>query len=363
MTSINNLASTPESTQLHQKEPAIPGFPNEISRYILFLTNDSQKTTVVSHDWNVLTFPVAKESNKYDLERTILLITKALDPVLCHDPVKLAECIADLKEIQDAHQSLTNSVTTCGQIKRLFLISKGLVIGMLRNLTREEKDLLETAIAKDLPDSMKDIFEISGLALWRVYARLYSSHENPVNSDTFFTLLQSCNPLSIKDRGEALFFAIQANNMEFAQMLLANGPISEEAGKKAVVCLYNWYIPNCVELILAILANGLTLLGRGVALCIAARNNNSELAKLILADGPIGEIERGLAVKEAHHINNLELIKLFLANGPIPEDSREYVVERSAYDPTRLETHQLLATPFERIQAEFNRLFVIRSPR
>ena len=128
MTPINN--TTQDSTQLVQEGP-IRVLPNEIMECILFRTNESESTTLVNHNWNVLSLPATKEAYKYDLKQAIRLHIETL----C--PFTFAGCIGELAEILDLHQFLADCVTTCGQAKRLFLTGQGLVIGSLSNLPKE----------------------------------------------------------------------------------------------------------------------------------------------------------------------------------------------------------------------------------
>ncbi|MFI5344474.1 MAG: ankyrin repeat domain-containing protein, partial [Chlamydiales bacterium] len=286
----------------------------EILESILFLTNHSESTRFVSHIWNDLTFTAAKNSKNQELKQTIPLIIEKLNPGT-H-----AECIADLAELQEAHRSLSDYVTTFAEVQRLFLIEKGLVIGILRKLPVEERDQLQEALDEELPDSMKDLFEISKLNLRTV---------KNINLDTFFTLLQSYQPLSKKDRGEAVVQAAEINNLDFVKLLLANGPISKLFRGAAVDAAAK---SNNIELVKLLLANGaISEIHREYAVLKAAKNNNLELFKLLLADGPISEWYRGVIVmKAAANIYNKAIVRLILAKGSIIPYHRGLAVEEAA---------------------------------
>jgi hypothetical protein len=239
---------------------------------ILFFTNQSRFTRLVSRKWNDLTFAGIENFKKREIKQTIRLIIDKLN-LDTH-----AQFITDLAEIQDAHHSLTKFLVTPSQIQRLFLISKGVVIGILRKLPEEKSDQLQIALSEELPDSMKDLFVISKLNLKRI---------KDIEQDTYFTLFQSCRPLSITDRGKAFSVAIRIKNIIFVKLLLADGPISVHV--------------------------------RGWAVCKAAKKDNLELAKLLLTNGPILIDDRGWAVYKAAKNNNQKLVELLLANGPIPQ--------------------------------------------
>ncbi|MFI5344475.1 MAG: hypothetical protein ACHQUC_09670 [Chlamydiales bacterium] len=301
----------PQTTSL--SEGPIKTIPTEILQSILFLTNHSESTRLVSRNWNVLTFTPAKNSNIHELNQTISLITEKLNPDT-H-----AECIAALAAVQDAHESCY--VNTFAEVRRLFLINKGLVIGILRKLPEEERDQLQIAIGEELPDSMKDLFEISKLDLTDDLAAV----EN-LDLDTFFTLLQSCQPLSMDDREKAFFLAVYLDDIEFVKLVLADGPISEYHRALAVCEATENNNPDLVRLLLSKSCQPLSIDDREKAFFLAVHLDDIEFVKLVLADGPISEDHRGFAVYEATENNNPDLVRLLLSNGPISEDHRELAI-------------------------------------
>jgi hypothetical protein len=263
---------TPAIASLPEEGP-VRTIPLEILTYILFLTNDSERNLLVSHYWKDLTFTTAKNANSLVLKQSIQWITEKLNPDA------YSKCIADLAELQKVHQSLSDDIPIFAEIRQLFLISKSLIIGLLRKLPEEERDQLQIKIGDQLPDSMKDLIEISKLDLESV---------DNVDLDTYSMLLKSYQTLSIEDRGDAVLHAAEINSTEYVEILLANGPISEE--------------------------------DRGAAVCeVVARYGNLELVELLLANGPISEDDRGMALQRASRNNDLELITLLLANGPVPQ--------------------------------------------
>jgi hypothetical protein len=192
--------------------------PSEIVKYILFLTNQRENTQLVSRAWKDLAFEAIKQPTKQELKQTIRLITEQLDPG------RHAQCIADLAEIQAGRQPSSNYLATYVAVGQLFLVVKGLVIGAIRKLPVKEKDQLQLAIGDQLPESMKDLFKISKLNFIPSITDFFTSSKQDifeisrlttenVDLDTFFTLLQSCHPLSIDMRSYVVHAAIKRNNI------------------------------------------------------------------------------------------------------------------------------------------------------
>jgi hypothetical protein len=290
MTPINNTnqAPGPQSTLLVQEGP-ITALPSEIVGCILFYTNDSGSARLVNRDWNIINFTTVKNSQKNDLKQTILLLTETLSPDT-H-----AECIVALAEIQEAHHTLSGHATTCSEARRLFLITKGLLVGILRKLPEEERNQLQKALGEELPDSMKDLFKICTLHLIPSITDFSNgSATEDVNLDTFFVLLQSYPDLTMFMRARAVSAAANRNNIGCLKLLLASGPITDDT--------------------------------RGNAVFTTVQRNNIEGVKLLLANGPISEVYRGRSVWHATEINNIELAQLLLDNGPISEEDRKGIL-------------------------------------
>ena len=233
------------------QEGPIKKIPADIVGSILYFANESESTRLVSQDWNERTFAVVTYKNQ-ELERTISVIIEKLNPDT------QAQCIAELGELQDAHQFKSKFVVSFPEARQVFLTNKGSLVGILRKLSEEERDQLQNAIGDELPDSLKDVFEISKLHF------MSFENVNNVNVDTFFTLLQSYQPISMDDRGTAV---ANLNNIEFVRLLLANGSISTES--------------------------------RGVAVSRSVFENNLELVRLLLANGSISTEYRGYVVNSA----------------------------------------------------------------
>jgi hypothetical protein len=278
MTHAINTNQTIESQTVPFQEGPIKTIPADIVGSILYFANNSESTRLVNQDWNERTFAVVAYKNQ-ELERTIPLIIKKLDPAT------QAQCIAELTDLQRALSPLVFNQLTFREARFSFLDNKAELVIILRKLPENERDQLQNAIGEELPNSLKDVFEISTLNIRTV---------GNINVDTFFTLLQSYQPLSRDDRGWAVANAANFDNMEFVKLLLASGPISME--------------------------------DRGWAIQIAAYRNNLELVKLLLANGPILERSRGFIVLRAVSDNNLELVKVLLAGGPIPHEDRRAAI-------------------------------------
>lgn len=248
----------------------------DLLELILIFTNESENTRLVSRHWNVLTFTAFIKIKTQELKQTIQLITEQLDPG--------AQCTADLVKFQNTHHFFHEG--TFAKVRNLFLTDKGSVIGIFRKLPMQERDQLQITIGNQLPDSMKNFFEISRVSLWYV---------PNVDRDTLFTLLQSYQPLSKEARHLAILDAARNNNTEFIKLLLADG--------------------------------SMTYADREVLLMQADRLNNLEVFKLLLAIRPISERTRELSFVEAARLNNLEVVKLLLANGPISETIRAIAID------------------------------------
>lgn len=307
ITSVNKIL---ESTQLALlPEGPFGTIPLEIVESILFFTNNGESTRLVSWIWKDRTFPAAKNSNIHELQQTILLIAENLNPD------KHAQWITDLAEIQDTHQSHSNDAATFAKVKQLFLINKGLVIGILRKLSVEDRNQLQRKIGHQLPDSMKDIFKISTLDI-----KAAKDIQN-LNLDTFFTLLQSCQPLSVEDR-EAAFFAA-SYNVGFVKLLLTDGPLSEKVRK------YLGF-PNDPAFIKSVLANNSNseeFLGEAACRVTDAFSSCYDVekrVKLLLGIGSISEkMRRKAAIQAFYNNRGLEVVRLLLANGPTSKEHQE----------------------------------------
>jgi hypothetical protein len=327
ITKVNQIFEPQTAQPILLQEGPIRIIPTEIVGSILFLANHSESTRLVSRVWKALTLTADKKANGHELEQTFRLITEKLNPDT------YAKCIADLAELQGTHQSLSGYVATFAEVRGLFLIDKGFGIGILRKLPSEERDQLQIAIGDQLPDSMKDVFKIS---------KLHPQTVKNVVLDTFFTLLQSYQPLSGYQRGWAVSTAAENNNIEFVKLLLADGPISENLlGRAVMIAAKN----NNLKLARLLLANGpIHDQDRAAAVENATVNNNPELVELLLANEPISEYYRGQTVILAARYNHLEIVKLLLANGPISEEQREEAV-RLATKNNNPELIRLLREP------------------
>jgi hypothetical protein len=292
------IASLPLPLDLVPEGP-IRTFPSEIIERILFFSNHSESTRLVCRAWTVLTFKATINFNNHELKQTFSLITEKLN-LDTHAKYK-----TDLTELQHAHQPNSNHVTTFAEVRRLFMIVKGSVIGILRKLPEGERDQLQKILDDQFPNSMRDLFKLSEFKLPHPSLERF----NHIKLDTLFTLLHSYLPLSIDDQEPTFEVAAGNNPPEFVRLLLANGPISEHI--------------------------------RGLVVESAAKNNNLELVRLLLADGPILKWRRGWTVEIAAENNNLELAKLLLANGPISKRDREKAIGK-AQDNNNLDLITLL---------------------
>ena len=289
-------------------EGPIKSISFEILEYILFLTNQSEITQWVSHAWRDLTFSSVKYSRKTELIQTIQLIIERLNPYT-H-----ALSITNLTILKNV-KSFSEYVVTFEKVNECFLVGKGLIVCILRNLPENERIQLQKALDRDLPNSMKNVFEISTLNIRTVES---------VDLDTFCTLLQSDQPLSRHDREEAAIHAAFINNLEYLKLLLANGPISERCRAK-IVCF--GVESNNLKLIKWVLVNGsISEKHLGQAVWVAAENNNPILVKWLLAYGPISSFYRGLAAVEAARNNNIEIIKILLVDGSISEEFQNFEI-------------------------------------
>jgi hypothetical protein len=281
----------------------------EILEYILFLTNQSENTRWVCHEWKDLTITAVKYTKKPELTQTIQLIIEKLNPY------KHALCITNLDALQTMQQSFSDYLVTLEKVRHYFLVGKGLVICILRSLPEEERNQLQNVIGAQLPDSTKNVFEISTLNIRTV--------EN-VDLDTFFTLLQSAQPLSMKDREEAALHAAFISNLQYLKALLTNGPISDTCRAKII---WGAIRKNDLELIEWVLANGsISRRHLGRAVWIATENNYLIGVKWLLAYGLISEFYRGLAVVEAARNNHIEIVKILLTDGPISEEDQKFAL-------------------------------------
>ena len=315
----SSIASQPPPLDLIPKW-SIRILPHEIVGHILFFTNHSESTRLVSWEWNILTFTATINSNNHELKQTISLITEKFNSDT-H-----AQCITDLVELPYTHQFLSGHVTTFAEVRRLFFICKGSVIGILRTLPLVERGQLQQALDDQFPDSMQCLFGFSMCSFESI---------NHIDLDLLFTLLHSYQPLQ-RSASEVL----PGNNpQEFVRLLLANGPISEHTRGLAVESAAE---KNILELVRLLLADGpISIERRGLAVESAAENNNTELVLLLLANGPISEVRRGWAAWRAAEKNNPEFVRLLLTGGAISQVSKEFAVE-SAVKNNNFELVRLL---------------------
>jgi hypothetical protein len=310
MTSITKTNQTfaPQTTQLTSLlESPFKTIPHDVVKFILFLTNRSENTRLVSRIWNALTLEATKHPTKQELKQTIRLINEKLNPK------KHAKCIAGLAEIQAARQPPSDYLTTYVAVGQLFLIVKGWVIGEIRKLPLKERDRLQLALGDQLPDSMKDLFATCKLGLIPSITDFYASSEpelapESVDLDTFFTLLQSYQPLTLFMRTQAVLAAVKRNNIGCVKLLLVSGLISDDGRGTAVVFAVCRKNIECVNLLLA---NGqISEENRGRSVWRAAETNNIECAEVLLDNGPISEDDRRVAIEEADKLNNQEFLQL-----------------------------------------------------
>lgn len=283
----------------------------EILEYILVLTNQSETTQWVSREWKGLTLSSVKYSKKPELTQTIQLIIEKLNPY------KNVQCITNFAILQNVQQSFSDSAATLEHVHQYFLGGKSLVVCFLRRLPENERNQLQNAIGPQLPNSMKNVFEISKLDIRTV---------KNVDLDTFLTLLQS-DHLSKSERGEAAVHAAFISNFEYVALLLANGPISDKCLTKII---WQAAAENNLEFLKWVLANGLiSAMHLGMAVWAAAEYDYPILVKWLLTYGPISELYRGCAVVEAARSNNLELVKLLLADGPISKGDQAFALDEA----------------------------------
>lgn len=344
-----------------------PDYPELIER-IIFFTDQSDKsnTRLVCRAWNDLTLSACKYPIKQDLKQTVSLLSENLDQNKHH------RSLAKLVKIQDMFQSLITFLVTPAQTRRLFLISTGCILGVLKNLSAARISPLQQMIGHQLPISMNRIFQFTAMTL---EASILTG-----DFDVFYILFHSCRHLSKEalgraaiaaaekghtrmlrtllsngristvDRGTATYKATTNTHPDCVQWLLDNGSISEHHRGISVraacmtknekllrLLLENGPIPDSflmeaiiyagtmknIDLARFILTRGTISekpLGYGVK--FAAKNNDSELLPLLLAHGPIAEEDRGAAVCAAAEHDNFELVECLLTNGPISEEDR-----------------------------------------
>ena len=243
-------------------EGPIKGLIPELVGNILFLSdkNDRENTSVVCHQWRILTLVAYKKANQADVEQFISKLVEKMDAK------KHPHLWADCQEICQVSQSLNQRVTTAGQAARLFLIINGLILGLLRKVTPNEKSVLEKSIGLQISSSMGRIFELSS---WDLE---YAIEKGDLNA--FCIVLHSYQRITKGERGQAVYQAVSHFQPLALQLLLASGPISEA--------------------------------DRGLAVCCAALNGQKNALQLLLTNGPVSEADLDQAIQCAIQEGNLE---------------------------------------------------------
>jgi len=272
------------STSLQQiPQPALPPgpinyLPKELLGSILFLTDQDVKPNAmsVSRQWKVQTLTACIEPHQQDLQQLIQLLTVNLE--------KYPKCRVDLENIRASLEFHISLLVVPAQAERLFLKVKGSIVGVLKNLPLEERNLLLETIGHRISAPMRNLFRLADLTL-----------EDAIltgDFETFYILFRSFPELSKADGSKAVALAAENGYHQMLHTLLANGFI-EEIGIPVWLAVEENH-EKCVELLLGY--GSIPKFMRGDAVCSAAKNNNLHNLRLLLANDQIEEDFRGGAL-------------------------------------------------------------------
>jgi hypothetical protein len=344
--------------------PQGPEIPFDSVRSIFELANHNENTRFVCWTWYEWTCKVYKESKNEELNKTRLLITKQLSQIpdweFKYNPRWLR--IETFNRLSSIHLSCCDNVNSYVAARRSFLAIKGLMIALLKELPLSHRHHLHAALQHQLPDSMRDIFfdflklpfwiSDKGIGLESLYAFIFSSHpsiNNEINS-LKFVKEQLLGPHT---RGEAIRLAAKEGNLQLVEFFLSDVSTLTEGVSKEIIAeflskaIVEAAVSNDLQTVKFLLkvSKPIPDYFRGLAVLRAIKN--TEIVKVLLADGPIHGHYCYLAVFNAIREDAIELVELLLAKGPLCKDNRHLLREIVAGENNPM-LNQLLTTYFDK---------------
>ncbi|HEX4840339.1 MAG TPA: hypothetical protein VFU89_07865 [Rhabdochlamydiaceae bacterium] len=154
--------------------------PSELWQHIFsFAVRDENlKNGLVCHEWRVLTIKALEETNHQNLEQLIPLLIKQ---------EKYALFQKDFEKISQSFRTSLGSSTIPEQVDISFWKAKSMIVRILKKVTQFDQWWMNRAVASQISNSLRDIFELAKLPLEMAICR--NEYE------TFFIVLSSCTPL------------------------------------------------------------------------------------------------------------------------------------------------------------------------
>jgi hypothetical protein len=284
-------------------EGPITKLPVELVEKCLFWTDiqGKENTRLVSRSWNTLTLTASKNPEQAELNNFIRVLTKNLVRKKHHRQ------IAHLVEIQDMLKSLACFLVTPAQTQRLFVFTKGCIIGVLKTLSSTRRDLLQTALGPQISTSLKPLFELAEMTLDEAIRTR--------NFQTFYTIFISHPVLSERSRGGFVIDAANAGQFLMLQVLLNSGKISIATRELALGYVVADDNEKCVQILLD--RSSISVKGRGTLLDIATSQDRPASVRLLLTHGPITSVALDWAIENAMDRGNLELARFIRSSAQI----------------------------------------------
>jgi len=338
--------STPEEGLLSSApvEGPIKNLTTELIKRIIIFTDyrNNPNTLLVNRTWQAVT--LACKAPFKDLKQLIHLLTPNLDQK------KHTRAIEDLTRLEGTLQSLSCFMDHPSEISQLFTKTKTDIVSILKKLHLRELFLLRSAVCSQAPNSLKDIFTLTELALddailtgdyntfYMVFQASLPLPEIELRDGVMsaaatrqaqvLRVLLAESPISQSTRGLALVETAKQNYIEGAQILLSDGSISGNAGKFAFINAAEHKNREFVELI----ADHVPSLEQDFVDAVIdaiEHKKNLKLKVLLKTLIPMNETARGKAVLDAIEQSDEEHVELLLSSGTISEDDTDIALHKA----------------------------------
>ncbi|HEY5236065.1 MAG TPA: hypothetical protein VIJ14_07805 [Rhabdochlamydiaceae bacterium] len=283
-------------------EGPITKLPTELVEKCLFWADiqGKENTRLVSRIWNTLTLTASKNPEQPDLNEFIRLLMKNLHT---SHPNKAGQFSAIKKMLEIRARSLF----TPAPIQRLFVFTKGCIIGVLKTLSSTRKALLQKAIGPEISTSLNSLFDLAEMSLEKaILTRDFA---------TFYMVFTGHSGLSERYRGGLVIDAANAGQFLMLQVLLNSGKISIATRELALGYVVADDNEKCVQILLD--RSSISVKGRGTLLDIATSQDRPASVRLLLAHGPITSVALDWAIENAMDRGNLELARFIRSSAQI----------------------------------------------
>lgn len=297
--SIQSQATLPSN----EIEGLITQLPPELVESCLFWTDlpGKENARLVCRSWNTLTLTASKNPEQPDLNEFIRLLMKNLRK---SHPRKMGQ----LTVIKTMLGMRVHSLVAPAPVQRLFVFTKGCIIGVLKKLSSTRKELLQKAIGPEIPPSLNSLFDLAEMSL--------DEAMQTRDFATFHMVFIGHLELSERSRGRLVIDAAKAGQFRMLQVLLNSGQISIANRELALGYVAEDVYEDCAQLLLN--HGPISVNGRGTLLDIATSQDYPAIARLLLAHGSITAEACDWAVENAMDRGNHELAQFIRDSAVIP---------------------------------------------